>query len=209
MTQRFDLSSLATGEPYKLLSSLVVPRPIAWVVSVSETGVVNVAPYSFFNLLGSDPPIVALGIAPTKRSGEPKDTGRNLTATGAGFMVHLVDEASADAMNQTASELPADRSEANALNLELVYDAVRVPAVPRIATAPAALECRVAEIVTVGNNRVVLGEVLFVHLQDGLWDDTARCVRTEDAHFVGRMHSVGTGGFYTRTGDLFALERPR
>ncbi|MBC8141078.1 MAG: flavin reductase family protein [Armatimonadetes bacterium] len=203
--KRFDLSELSAGEPYKLLASLVVPRPIAWVSTVADTGVVNIAPYSFFNLLGSDPPIVALGIAPAKRTGEPKDTGHNLGAIGAGFVVHLVDEASAEAMNQTAAELPAGESEAERANLEPVYDTVTV-AVPRIASAPAALECRVAEIVCVGNNRVVIGEVLFVHLQDRLWDDETRRVRTEEAHFIGRMHG---GGFYTRTGDLFALERPR
>lgn len=201
---RFDLSALPAGKPYQLLSSLVVPRPIAWVLSVdAETGVVNVAPFSFFNLLGSDPPIIGLGIAPAKRSGETKDTGRNLSTVGAGFVVHLVDETSADAMNRSAAELPASESEA--ARSELVYDCVTVDA-PRLAGAPAALECRVAQIATVGNNRVVLGEVRFVHLQDALWDAASGRVLTESAHFIGRMHG---GGFYTRTTDLFALERPR
>lgn len=203
----FDLSDLAPGEPYKILASLVVPRPIAWVVSRdAETGVVNIAPYSFFNLLGSRPPIVALGIAPVKGNGETKDTRRNLSEIGAGFVVHLVDEANAPAMNETAAETPAAESEAHRAGLDLVYDTAKVAPVPRIATAPAALECRVAEIVTVGDNRVVIGEVVYVHLQDGLWNADTRRVQTERAHFIGRMHG---GGFYTRTGDLFSLDRPR
>lgn len=194
------------GAAYKLLASLVVPRPVAWVTSIDiETGTVNVAPFSFFNLLGADPPLVALGISPAKSNGEPKDTGRNLSHGRAGFVVHLVDEAHADAMNTTAAELPAHESEAHTAGLTLA-ETVKVSPVPRIASAPAALECRVLQVVTAGNNRVVLGEVVYVHLQDALWDGETGHVRTESAHLVGRMHG---GGWYTRTGDLFELHRPR
>ncbi len=201
----FDIAALGPGMPYRILSSLVVPRPIAWVVTRDgETGTVNVAPFSFFNLVGSDPPIVALGVSPAKRSGEPKDTGRNLSEIGTGFVVHLVDEAHADAMNRTASELPAQESEAHAADLALA-ETVKVSPVPRIASAPGALECRIAEIVTVGNNRVVFGEVVYVHLRDDLWDAEKNHVRTDDAHLIGRMH----GSLYIRTSDQFALERPR
>lgn len=202
----FDLAALNPGEPYKILSSLVVPRPIAWVVTRdAETGTVNVAPFSFFNLVGSNPPTVALGVSPVKRSGEPKDTGRNLSEIGAGFVVHLVDEAHAEAMNQTALELPAHESEVHAAGLALA-ETVKVSPVPRIASAPAALECRVAEIATVGNNRIVLGEVVYVHLHDDLWEAEKKYVRTEDAHFIGRMHG---GGWYVRTSDRFLMDRPR
>lgn len=202
----FDLAALNPGEPYKILSSLVVPRPIAWVVTRDdETGTVNIAPFSFFNLVGSDPPTVALGVSPAKRSGEPKDTGRNLSRVGAGFVVHVVDEAHAEAMNRTASELPAHESEALAAGVALA-ETVKIAPVPRIASAPAALECRVAEIATVGNNRVVLGEVIYVHLRDELWDAENRYVRTEEARIIGRMHG---GGWYLRTSDRFSMDRPR
>lgn len=201
----FDIATLGPGEPYRILSSLVVPRPIAWVVTRDvETGTVNVAPFSFFNLVGSDPMTVVLGVSPAKRSGEPKDTGRNLSQIGAGFVVHLVDEAHADAMNRTASELPAHESEAHAADLALA-ETIKVSPVPRIASAPAALECRVAEIARVGNNRIVLGEVVYVHLRDELWDAEKKHVRTEDAHLIGRLH----GSLYVRTSDRFALDRPR
>lgn len=201
----FDIAALGPGEPYKILSALVVPRPIAWVLTRdAETGIVNVAPFSFFNLVGSDPPTVVLGVSPAKRSGEPKDTGRNLSEIGRGFVVHLVDEAHAEAMNLTASELPAHESEAHATDLTLA-ETVMVSPVPRIASAPAALECRVSQIITVGNNRVVFGEVVYVHLHDELWDAAKKYVRTEDAHLIGRMH----GSLYIRTSDRFALERPR
>lgn len=203
---QFDLATLNPGEPYKILSSLVVPRPIAWVMTRDgETGTVNVAPFSFFNLVGSDPPTVALGVSPVKRSGETKDTRRNLAEIGTGFVVHLVDEAHAEAMNLTASELPAQESEAHATEL-LLADTVKISPVPRIVSAPAALECRVAEIATVGNNRVVLGEVVYVHLRDELWDAEKKYVRTEDAHLIGRMHG---GGWYVRTSDRFLMDRPR
>ncbi|MBC8134579.1 MAG: flavin reductase family protein [Fibrella sp.] len=202
----FDIATLNPGEPYKILSSLVVPRPIAWVVTQDiETGTVNVAPFSFFNLVGSDPPTIALGVSPVKRSGESKDTGRNLSEVGTGFVVHLVDEAHAEAMNRTASELPAHESEAQAADLALA-ETVKVSPVPRIATAPAALECRVAEIARVGNNRIVLGEVVYVHLSDALWDAEKKYVRTEDARLIGRMHG---GGWYVRTSDRFSMDRPR
>ncbi len=201
----FDLSALSGGEAYRVLSSLVVPRPIAWVMTRDvESGVVNVAPFSFFNLVGSDPPTVALGVSPAKRSGEPKDTGRNLSRVGAGFVVHMVDEAHADAMNRTASELPADASEVHAADLVLA-ETVKIAPVPRVASAPAALECRVAEIAVVGNNRIVLGEVVYLHLRDDLWDAGSRRVLTEEAHMIGRMHG---GGWYLRTTDLFSLDRP-
>ena len=201
----FEIAALAPGEPYKILAALVVPRPIAWVMTIGiETGVVNLAPFSFFNLLGSDPPILALGVRPEKRSGETKDTARNLQSVGAGFVVHLVDDAHADAMNQSAAELPAHESEAQLAGLTLT-ETVLVSPVPRIATAPAALECRVAQIVMVGNNRVIIGEIVSIHLQDDLWDADKKHVRTLDAHLVGRMHGNG----YLRTTDFFELKRPQ
>ena len=98
----YDLSQMTPIEGYRLLTSLVVPRPIAWVTSVDTEGRVNVAPFSFFNMLGSDPPIVAIGVG-IRRSGEPKDTAANIMATGA-FVVNLVDESLAEALGIPVAE---------------------------------------------------------------------------------------------------------
>ena len=203
----FDLSELPAGEPYRILSSLVLPRPIAWITTVdADTGVVNAAPFSFFNLIGSDPPICAVGVRAEKdRTAEPKDTARNLSHIGVGFVVNLVDEDNAVAMNETAVELPAHESEIEHAGLTLA-PTVTVAPVPRIASAPASLECRVAEVVTIGNNRVVIASIGYVHLRDDLWDADKRRVLAERAHLVGRMHG---GSFYTRTRDLFSLDRPK
>lgn len=202
----FDLATLRAGDTYRLLSSLVVPRPIAWVMTRdTEHNTVNLAPFSFFNLLGSSPPVLGLGVSPMKGTGEEKDTARNLARIGAGFVVHLVDEAHAEAMNATAIELPAEHSEADLAELTLA-GTVRVAPVPRIINAPAALECRVAALPTVGDNRIILGEVVYVHLRDDLWDESTRHVLTEEAHLIGRMHG---GGWYTRTSDRFLMDRPK
>jgi flavin reductase (DIM6/NTAB) family NADH-FMN oxidoreductase RutF len=197
----FDLSKTDRAEGYRLLSGLVVPRPIGWVTSVGEDGVVNASPFSYFNLLGSDPPLIGLGIS-DGRWGE-KDTVRNATASGV-FVVNLVDEASAEKMNVTAIEFPPHTSEAAEAGLTL-EPGVRVP-VPRIADAPASLECRLAQRVDIGNNRVLLGEVLHVRLRDDLWSEAERRPLTEDARMIARMHG---GGWYARTSDRFNLDRIR
>lgn len=195
----FDVQA---GDAYRLLTGLVVPRPIAWVTTVGENGVVNAAPYSFFNLVGSDPPVVVLGIS-RSRSGSPKDTARNIETSGA-FVVNLVNEAMADQMNITAIEFPSEISEIDEANLTLT-PSVKVD-VPRLLDAPASLECRYVQTVTIGSNRIILGEVVYLHVQNELWSESENRVLTENAKLIGRMHG---GGWYARTSDRFFLERIR
>lgn len=199
----FDLTGEGAGDGYRVLSGLVVPRPIGWVTTVSgeEGGVVNAAPFSYFNLLGSNPPLVGLGIS-DGRWGE-KDTVRNATAAGA-FVVNLVDEAHAEAMNVTAIEFPPGTSEVAEAGLATL-PGVQVP-VPRLAGVPASLECVLERRVDVGGNRVLLGRVVHVHLRDDLWSETERRPLTEEARIIGRMHG---GGWYVRTSDRFLLDRIR
>jgi flavin reductase (DIM6/NTAB) family NADH-FMN oxidoreductase RutF len=133
-----DLEGKHAARSYAVLVALVTPRPIAWVTTVNPEGVVNAAPFSFFNVLGSRPPIV--GICPGDRDdGTPKDTARNIRLTHE-FVVNLVDEDLAEPMNRTAASVPYGTSELEALGLSTRASAVIRP--PRIAEAPASLECK-------------------------------------------------------------------
>lgn len=192
----FALDALAPREGYKLLSALVVPRPIAWVTTRNEDGGVNLAPYSFFNLMGSDPPVVAIG-PETPADRDVKDTPRNVRRTGR-FVVNVVTEALAEAMHQSSGPWPPGTSEADALGLALA-DA---PAgdVPRLADAPAALACREHTTLLIGNTRVMLGVVEGLYVRDDLVDADRHHIDQEALQPVGRLG----GGLYTRV-DAFRL----
>lgn len=200
MSIGWDVGMLPAHEVYRLLTAMVVPRPVALVTTVDASGVVNAAPFSYFNLMGHDPGVVALGIG-DKRSGEPKDTARNIRATGE-FVVHLVDEALSGAMNVCALDLPAGESEVEAAGLEVAPSAQVRP--PRLVAAPFSLECRHVSTVEIGRSRVVLGEVVHLWVRSELVDVEARRVHAERAGVLGRMHG---GGTYARTTDLLELPR--
>ena len=196
----FDLHDLAPRDRYKLLSGVVVPRPIAWATTLNEDGRVNAAPFSFFNLMGYDPPIVAL--APSNRpDGTPKDTAQNIRARHA-FVVNVVDEKMAEHMNLTATAFPPGVDELDQAGLTTA-PSMQID-VPRIAEAPASLECREVTTLEIGRTRIVLGEVLHLHVRDDLVDPARLYVHAERLHAVGRMHG---GGWYTRTNELFQLHR--
>lgn len=197
----FPIDTMDTAQSYRLLASVVVPRPIALVSTVDKSGVVNAAPYSFFNLLGSSPPVVALGIG-DKEAGSAKDTRANIASTGE-FVVNLVHVGLADAMNTCAIDFPAGESELAAAHLTTA-PSVRVAA-PRLAEARVSLECRLHSIVEIGNNRIVLGEVVFLHIDDEFIEPEKTRVHVEQLDLIGRMHG---GGWYLRTTDLFDLPRP-
>ena len=150
-----DLEGEHAGRAYAVLASLVTPRPIAWVTTLGPEGVVNLAPFSFFNVLGASPPIV--GFCPGDRDdGTPKDTARNIRLTH-DFVVNLVDEAVAEAMNRTAASLPYGVSEITSAGLTTKPSSVVRP--PRIAEAPASLECSEWGTLQIGDNRLVIGLV--------------------------------------------------
>lgn len=196
----FDLRALEPKNRYKLLTAIVVPRPIALVTTKNENGTVNAAPFSYFNMMGSDPPIVALG--PSWRpDGSAKDTPRNIRATGE-FVINLVDENLAQQMNICATDFPPGESEIAAARLELA-DSICIET-PRIAASPAHLECREHCTVEIGRTRVVLGEVLHISIRDDLVDHEKYYVRSEALGLIGRMHG---GGWYVRTSDLFEMPR--
>jgi flavin reductase (DIM6/NTAB) family NADH-FMN oxidoreductase RutF len=193
-------ADLEPRQRYKLLGGLVVPRPIALVTTLGPGGVVNAAPFSFFNVFSEDPAIIALGVS-HRPDGTPKDTARNIQATGE-FVVNLVDEAIAEAMNVTAVDFPPGESEPEAAGLELAPSLQVKP--PRLAAAPAALECRRTVGLMFGANReLLIGEVLGVHVRSGIIDPQTLNVDFAALRPVGRL----SGNGYARQRDTFELRR--
>lgn len=196
-TKGFDFGSLTPQERYKILIGTVVPRPIAWVTTAGKDGRVNAAPYSFFNCLSADPALVALGIE-FRPDGTPKDTGRNIRATGC-FTVNIVSEALAEAMSICAVPFGPEVDEVACAGLSILPGTA--VAAPRIAEAPAALECRLHSFLNIGHSReIVLGEVVHAHIRGDAVNDRLHVDPTViDA--LGRMGGHG----YVRTRDRFDL----
>ena len=154
----FDMETLEAANRYKILTATVTPRPIAWVTTLSEDGVVNAAPYSFFNAFGNDPPIVAIGVL--SGPGRFKDSATNILATGE-FVVNLVSEANAEAMNVTCIDAPPEIDEIDLAGLTPAASQKVRP--PRIAESPASLECLEWGTLQIGNNRLIIGLVKRSH----------------------------------------------
>jgi flavin reductase (DIM6/NTAB) family NADH-FMN oxidoreductase RutF len=194
----FDFSVLSARDRYKLLIGTVIPRPIAFVTTVDEHGQVNAAPFSFFNCLSADPPIVAIGVE-NHDDMTFKDTGRNIRLTEQ-FTVNIVDDAMVEAMNVCAVPFPRDVDELAAAKLTAVPGAhVKCP---RIGEAPASLECRRYITLEVGRSReIILGEVLAVFVREGLVDRTKKYVDQRGMDAIGRMGGDG----YAGTRDYFDL----
>jgi len=196
-----DLEKQFADRAYPILASLVTPRPIAFVTTVSPDGKVNAAPFSFFNLLGANPPILAF--APGDRdNGAPKDTALNIRATHE-FVVNLVDEAIAEAMNQCAASLPYGENELVHAGLHAMPSSVVKP--PRIAESPASLECAEWGTLQIGGNRAVIGLIKRLHLRDELFDPEKRRGHTDKLLTIGRLASPH---WYCRTRDRFEMIRP-
>lgn len=200
-SMELDLEGQFADRAYPILASLVVPRPIALVTTISPDGKVNAAPFSFFNMLGARPPILA--VAPGDRDdGIPKDTARNIRLTHE-FVANLVDEALAEAMNKCAASLPYGEDELQRAGLNPAASSVVKP--PRIAEASASLECKEWGTLHIGDNRVVIGLVKRVHLREELFDAKKKRVRGDKLFLIGRMASPD---WYCRTRDRFQLIRP-
>jgi len=191
---QYAAADVSHHDRYKLLISFILPRPIAWVTTLGPTGVVNAAPFSFFNAFAEDPPLIMFAI--NKRpDGRIKDTWINIERTGQ-FVVNLTDEPLAEKMHQSSGDFPPEVGEPNYLGLSLA-PSVDV-ASPRIAQAPWAMECRTWQVINVKDDRqLVIGEGLRFHVRDELWDPKAMRVYTDKYHPVGRMFADR----YCRTDD--------
>jgi flavin reductase (DIM6/NTAB) family NADH-FMN oxidoreductase RutF len=193
-------ADLAPRQRYKLLCGLVVPRPIALVSTLSPSGVINAAPYSFFNAFSENPALIVLGLQHND-DGTPKDTTRNIHVSGE-FVVNLVDEGIAEAMNITATEFPSDMSEPEIANLRTAPSTLVKP--PRLADAPASFECRRVVGLAFGPQReLLIGEVLGVHVREGIVDPATLNIDFAALAPVGRL----CGNMYARQRDMFELKR--
>ena len=202
----FDLDALSPANRYKLLTATVVPRPIAWITSLDGEGRLNAAPFSFFNALVGNPPIVGIGIG-DRHAGQPpgswKDTAANIRARGQ-FVGNLVPYALRERMNVTAIEFGADVDETVEAELETAPSAKVAP--PRLAQSPVSMECERFVILEVAVDRtIVLGRVVAMHIRDDAVLDAERChIDTPGLDLIGRMHG---GGWYARTTDRFEMPR--
>jgi len=198
-----DVANSGVVETYRTLVEIVTPRPIAWVTSVDSEGRVNLAPFSFFNAFGANPPVVVF--SPTRRrDGSKKDTLLNVEATGE-FVLNAAVESLAEQVNLSAKELPPGTSEVELTGLSLL-PSVKVR-VPRIAEAPVNVECVVRQIVPVGDGplsgNLVIGEVVVIHVDDRVLGPTGHV----DPHKLRTIARLG-GDDYSRTTDIFSMKRP-
>lgn len=180
---------------YRLLAGSVVPRPIAWVSSRSPDGRDNLAPYSFFNVVAVDPPVVMF--APVGTDEDLKDTPRNVLDTEE-FVINVVTMELAEAMNETSATV--EESEFEHADLERA-ESVRVTP-PRVADAAVAFECELYDFVEIGGSSMVLGRVVYAHVDEEVTTDGKVDVTKLDA--VGRL----SGSYYASTRDRFSMERP-
>jgi len=186
--------NLQPRDRYKLLAGFVLPRPIAWITTVGPSGVVNAAPFSFFNVFSEDPPLCMFAVN-QRPDGRIKDTLINVQRTGE-FVVNLTDEPLARAMHDSSGDFPPDVGEPGYLGLKLAAS-TRV-AVPRLADAPWAMECKIWKTMNVKDNRhLIMGEGVNFYIRDELWDPDAMRVHMERYHPIGRMFADR----YCRTDD--------
>ena len=198
----FDFLDTSNENVYKLLVATIGPRPIAWVTTRDVDGSINTAPFSFFNAMSGNPPVVAFGIG-GRGPGDVKDTGGNIRRTGQ-FVVNLVSYELAEQMNVTAIDFPKQVDELKEAGLTTAPSLHVKP--PRIAEAPVAMECERLVIVDVGIDRaVVLGKVVAMYVRDDCVLNKERCyIDTPKLDLIGRMHGAG---WYSRVTDRFELPR--
>jgi flavin reductase (DIM6/NTAB) family NADH-FMN oxidoreductase RutF len=192
-----DPAANSTADNYKILTNLVVPRPIAWVTSQNEHGVINLAPFSFFNAVGNKPLFVIISVGKND-DGSDKDTARNIKRSGE-FAINLVTEDLFDAMNISSADFPGTESELSATGLQPA--ASQRISVPYVAAAKASMECKLHSQQRLGNYTLFVGEVVMFHVADELLGPR---FHINGFTPVGRM---GSPAYYCRTTDRFEVPR--
>ncbi|MEH7883715.1 flavin reductase family protein [Bacillus sp. JJ1609] len=190
-------------ENYKLLIGSIIPRPIAFVTTLSQDGILNGAPFSYFNIVTSNPPMISLAIQ--RAAGRQKDTARNILETKE-FVVHIVDEQNVEKVNITAASLPSDQSEIELARLTSV-DSVKIT-VPGVKEAKIRMECRLEHALVLGGSEspgcdFIIGKVVQFHIDEAIFEN-------------GRINPAGlaavsrlAGQDYAKIGEIFTIERPK
>jgi flavin reductase (DIM6/NTAB) family NADH-FMN oxidoreductase RutF len=201
----FVPTEMADAAPYHLLTSIVAPRPIAWISTIGTKGVTNLAPFSFFNAVAGFPPTIMFSLSYRRREPLEKDTLRNVRQVGE-FVCHIVDETLAEAMACTAMDWPPGISEIDEVGLTAVPSIDIQP--PRVVEAPIAMECKVTQIIPIegATNVMVLGQVLRFHLREELYRPELGLVDTVAMKPITRL---GGPVEYTKIGELFFLPVPK
>ena len=199
-----DPATAGTQNIYKLMIGIIVPRPIAFVSTLSADGVRNLAPFSFFTAVSANPPVIAFSPMVRGSDGQQKDTLRNIEETRE-FVVNIVSEGFAEQMNLCSGEYPPEVDEFALSALTPVASDLVKP--PRVAESKAQMECRLVQVVHVSpkplGGSIVLGEVVRFHVSEAVLDGYR--VDPDLLNAIGRMG----GPTYVRTGDRFNLERPK
>ena len=200
----YETAGMKARDVYRIMANLIAPRPIAWVSTQNMAGQSNLAPFSFFNGVGSNPP--CLMFAPANRTdGTKKDTLCNIEANRE-FVVNLVSFSQAEAMNQTAAEYPSDISEFDKGHILAAASTHVSP--PRVAESIAAFECDLIQAIELGTGpggaNLVIGRIIAIHIQDEFMDDEGH-LKTEQFDLIGRLGGVE----YARVTDRFSLDRPK
>tara|TARA_B100002052_G_scaffold297185_1_gene327296 strand:- start:851 stop:1462 length:612 start_codon:yes stop_codon:yes gene_type:complete len=187
----------------RVLTGVVVPRPIAFVSTISNSGNVNLSPYSFFNAVSYDPPLIIFSSSKFTSDGKLKDSLSNIEQNGE-FVVNIVNEKIVEAMNKTAAEYPEDVNEFDVANLTQIDSDLVKP--PRLSESPVNMECKLERIITLGTEAhpqgLVIGEIIQLHIDDEII--SGHRINHEKLKPVGRL----AGNMYTHTYDVFELMRP-
>lgn len=200
-----DPVATSSADIYRVMIRAIVPRPIAWVSTISEDGLANVAPFSFFTAITTNPPTLCFAPGRRTNGGGKKDTLRNIEATGE-FVVNVVTEALAEKMNRTATDFPSGVSEFDEVGLTATPS--QLLGAPRVAESPVSFECRRYDVVHIGPSGVgggalVIGEIVMIHVDESIVSDGK--IDPERLAAVGRL-----GGMeYTRTRDRFTMVREK
>ena len=194
---RIDPFDHGAEQIYRLMTGIVVPRPIAWVTSLSSAGVLNLAPFSAFTFVSQKPPMLAISVG--RKGSVFKDTAHNILATEE-YVIHIADMPLMEAVHESSAEHPADVSEVEALGLEtLPSEKIKVP---RLAAPPVAMECRFRQCLEFGEARskLIVGEVVMIHVRDGLVSNGK--VETTSLDPIARIG----GPRYAKLGDIVTLQ---
>ncbi|WP_332697502.1 flavin reductase family protein [Halalkalibacter lacteus] len=198
-----DPNDLAERDNYKFLTGSIIPRPVAVVTTLSNDGILNAAPFSYFNVVSSNPPMISISVQ--RKNGEMKDTSRNAILRKE-FVVHVSDESYIGQLNMTAKNLPSNKSEVEDANLTII-DSLKI-SVPGIKEARVRMECLLEEVITLGGTKelptceLLIGRVVMYHIRKELYDKGR--IDAKGLQPVARL----AGNSYAKLGEMFELERP-